>query len=598
MSDELLSYYNDELFFLRHLGQEFAGQHPRTAGRLRLVDGESRDPHVERLIQAFAYLTARTRHKLDDEFPEISDALLDVLYPHYLRPMPSMSIVEFSLNRGDTGYTVPVHSQIEVGEGEPCRFRTAYPVRLWPIELLAAKLSGFPLAFQAPPAPGLDQVKGVLKLELRCFDADMTFAKLQMDEGLRFYLNGDSAHVYQLYELILNNTLEIAVANRHNDERPVRLSKDALRPVGFEDSEGLLPQDARSHPGYRLLSEFFAFPEKFLFFDLRRLPQALAGIGRTLEVYLYLNCDPGRAQSQVSKETFRLGCTPIVNLFQRSAEPILLTQTGSEQRVIVDASRKQAYEVYSIERVSTLSERGNLVYEPFFSTKHATDPEAPAAYWHAVRKPAPGDEQNADGATAVYLQLVDLDFGRVQMPDATLNVEILCINRDLPPGDRKLQLIGGGPLELNCLKEFTPPRRLAMGRGAAWRLLSHLSLNHLSLVNIGETADALREMLKLYDYRDSDGSRGMINGLLSVETSPAVARVTSGRLGMCRGLDVHVDFDEDAFTGSGVYLFASVLERFLGLWCSINSFTRLTATTGQPGKTYRWPPRAGEKILC
>jgi type VI secretion system protein ImpG len=274
MSDELLPYYDRELAFVRRLGAEFAEAHPKIAGRLRLSADTAEDPHVERLIEAFAYLNARLRHKLDDDFPELSDAMLSVLYPHYLAPIPSLAIVQFVLDRSQgeltAGYGIPQETVLETEpiDGHPCRFRTCYPVTLWPVELREARLAARP--FAAPVTPFSASAAAVLRIQLQCLSNDVTFAALTMDR-LRCYLKGQSQHVYALYELLFNNVVGIALAASPQDPQPVLLGPESIEPVGFERDQGLLPYTPRTFVGYRLLTEYFSFPEKFLFFDLAGL---------------------------------------------------------------------------------------------------------------------------------------------------------------------------------------------------------------------------------------------------------------------------------------------------------------------------------------
>jgi len=612
MSDELLPYYNRELAFVRRLGAEFAEMHPKIAGRLRLKADSAEDPHVERMIEAFAYLNARTRHKLEDDFPEITDALLGVLYPHYQAPIPSMAIVQLVLDRGQgdltTGYTVPRDAGIETDpiEGEPCRFRTCYPATLWPIVLDAAELTGRP--FTAPTTRYSPDSMAVLRLELRCFGKEMTFSQLEM-ESLRFFLKGQAQHVYSLYELIFNNVLAVAIADSPHDRDPVVLGSDCIRTVGFERDEGMLPYGNRSLLGYRLLSEYFAFPEKFLFFDLAGLsPRALQKAGGKVEVFFYLDRSIADLEQNVSADTFQLGCTPIVNLFEQRAEPIELTHAASEYRVVPDVRRPLAHEVYSINRVTATSPNNEQIeYQPFYSFKHAADSRRQKAFWYASRRPAVRAGGQVDYGTEVYLSVVALAFKKNAPAEWTINVETTCLNRDRPhrisfgEGHASLRLSKGGPLEqINCLSgRPTPTYRPALKHGAMWRLVSHLSLNHLSLADYEEGADALREILKLYDFTDSAETRMMIDGIESVRSRRVVGRPRGDTLGgFCRGIELTVHFDEDCFAGSGVFLFAGVLERFLGLYCSINSFSRLIATTNKrEGELRRWSPRAGETVL-
>jgi len=269
---------------------------------------------------------------------------------------------------------------------------------------------------------------------------------------------------------------------------------------------------------------------------------------------------------------------------------------------VPDARRPRSCEVHSIERVAATSPTAEQQeFRPFYSVRHAAGPAASKAFWHAVRRPAGG----VDPGTEVHLSLVDLDFDPAQPANWVLDVQTLCLDRDLPhrlpfgEGEPRLRLTVGAPLQrIACLTRPTRPLRPAQRRGAVWRLISHLSLNHLSLLDFEDGADALREILKLYDFADSPQTRTLIDGILGVRSRRVVGRAGEPRGGFCRGLEVTVHFDEPRFVGSGVYLFACVLERFLGLYCSVNSFCRLVATTNKrEGELRRWAPRAGETTL-
>jgi type VI secretion system protein ImpG len=611
MSDELLPYYNSELSFIRRLGAEFARAYPKQAERLQWKEEATADPHVERLIEAFAFLNARIRHKLDDDFPEIADAMLGVLYPHYQTPLPSMAVIQFVINAGQgdlaSGYTIPRDSELETEpvEGEPCRFRTCYPATLWPIEVVGASLMSRP--FAAPATSHTADSVAVLRLELQCLTKELTFAQLAMP-SLRFFLKGQGQHVYPLYELIFNHVRGVALAAAPQDPRPTVLPRDCLQPVGFGRDEGMLPYSARSLLGYRLLTEYFAFPEKYLLFDLTGLnARVLAGAGQKLEVYFYLDRTIRELEQNVTKDMFQLGCAPVVNLYRQQAEPIPITHTETAYRVVPDVRRPLAGEIYSIERVTAVSADNERVeYRPFYSFKHASDREVQRRFWHAVRQPAEKAAGQVDHGTELFLSLVDLDFSPSSPTDWTLEIQTTCLNRDLPNrlpfggGQPKLRLSTGAPIaRIECLTRPTGTLRPPLKRGALWRLISHLSLNHLSLADYEEGADALREILKLYDFSDSAETRSTIDGILNVRTRRVVGRdPRDTRGGFCRGLEVTVHFDEDRFVGSGLFLFACVLERFLGLYCSINSFSKLIATTNKrEGELRRWAPRAGETAL-
>jgi type VI secretion system protein ImpG len=610
--DEFLGYYMGELAFLREMGAEFAARYPKVAGRLLLGPDECEDPHVERLLEGFAFLTARIRRKIDDEFPEITDALLQVLYPHYQRPLPSMSVVQVqpgpdrsSLLRG---YTIDRGARLlssPVG-GVRCTYRTTYPVALWPVRVESAWVQ--PDLVDIPGAP--QGAVALIGLRLRC-DEGTSFGQFPLSDPafhLRFYLDGAAAVVNPLYELLLNRTCGVMIRDAgEGGASPGSVASDglALRAVGFEADEGMFPYPDRCFPGYRLIQEYFAFPEKFLFVDVVGW-HALAGKdpGPMIDILCFLDREPP-SSVKVQAQTFRLGCTPIVNLFPASCEPIRLDQTRSEYRVIPDVDRQWAHEIYSIDEVtSTGPFLGDPVeYEPFYSLRHATGQPDPSAYWFASRRPPEGGQ---DAGTEVYLSFVNAAFRPAVPPVEAVSVRATCTNRDLPErlafggnqGDFELHGHGMVGRVARCLRKPTPTRRPWTGHGAQWRLISHLALNHLSLADSGQGVESLREILRLYDFADDAVSRQQIHGIRRVSSRPVAGRVR-GRVDpvACLGIEVTVEFDDEQYVGSGVFLLASVLERFFGMYAAINSFSQLVATTRREGLLKRWPPRAGNRTL-
>ncbi|HEY6331912.1 MAG TPA: type VI secretion system baseplate subunit TssF [Blastocatellia bacterium] len=625
MRDELLGYYERELSFLRQMGAEFAQKYPKIAGRLSLPVEPDRceDPHVERMIEAFAFLSARIRLKVDDEFPEITESLLNVLYPHYLAPIPSMSIVQFSLDaavgklttgyridRGTVLYSKPVH-------GVPCRFRTGYATTLWPIEVVSASLQS------SGPADSKGKcADAAIKIRLRCInDTRLSELHLTEEDGintidrLRFFISGEAQSVYPLYEILFNNATRVelrpgAEKKKNARERtpsPISLPASSLKPVGFEASDAMLPQMARSFPGYRLLAEYFAFPEKFLFVDVTGLDAAAReGFGEEFDILIHLR-DVTPPPGEIDQNTFQLGCTPIINLFTKMAEPVQLTQQQHEYRVIPDVHRQMATEVYSIDSVATVdpSLQQSRSFKPFYYYGHSDQGEVGDAFWYGTRRES---QKKDDPGSEVYLSLVDLKFNPHVPAVDTLIVRTTCTNRDLPAklpfggmeGDFESET--AGPISrVRCLKKPTPSLRPPMRRGAHWRLISHLSLNHLSITSAGENGapDPLREILLLYDFMDSAATRKQISGLIGID-SRVVVRQMGSRIGagFVRGTETTLEFDGRQYVGSGVFLFASVIERFLALYASMNSFSQLVAKVKQrEGYLKRWAPRAGARIL-
>jgi type VI secretion system protein ImpG len=604
MQDTLLTYYERELAYLRLLGQEFAQSYPKIASRLLLEPGKCEDPHVERLIQSFAFLAARIQRKIEDEFPEITDALLGVLYPHYLAPIPSMSIVEFMLDpeqgKLTAGYLLPAGTQLfsRPVEGVQCRFRTCYSLTLWPIEVVSAKLE--------PPEPSQWTTKaaGVLRLELQTVGG-VSFQELSVDR-LRFYLQGENQLAFGLYELLLNNAIGIRgrlSGGKAGGRRDFTLPLENLHAVGFESDEGLLPYPPHALLGYRLLQEYFTFPQKFLFIELEGLRAAAQNTtGTKLEVLIGLNKLPRQDQA-IGASNFKLTCVPVVNLFDQLAEPVRVDHTQFEYRIIPDIRRPNANEIYAVNSVRLIRPDSDAVHqvEPIYSMKHSGRQRRENIFWSTTRRQS---ERKDDLGTEVYISLVDPHFDFSMPEGETLSIEVTCTNRDLPgrlPADDArgdFELEGAAPVSrIRSLIKPTPTLRPPLSAANRWRLISHLSLNYLS-IGTG-SPEALQEILKLYDFSDSAVIRQQIEGLTAVESRRVVRRPSSmGWHGFCRGMEVTLTFDESKFVGSGAFLFASILERFLGLYAHLNSFVQCIARSQQREKPIKtWPPRAGDQVL-
>jgi type VI secretion system protein ImpG len=616
MRDELLGYYERELTFLRHMGAQFATKYPKIASRLEIESEKCEDPHVERMVEAFSFLAARIQLKLDDEFPEVTESFLNILYPHYLAPFPSTSIAQFTLDtkeggvtsgykidKGTTLYSRPVN-------GTPCRFQTCYPVTLWPLEIASTTLDSLD-----PVNTKGKWSNAVLRINLHCnnqtslgsisVEDTLHLGRSRPIDSLRFYINSEGYLAYSLYEMIFNNCTGIEVVSA--DGRKVNLSTSSIVPVGFEEDEGLLPFSARSFSGYRLLSEMFVFPEKFLFFDIKGLDQAARSIqAEDFQINLYFrDITPPRAP--INSSILQLGCTPIINLFRKIAEPIHLSHQNHEYHVIPDVHRQMSTEIYSIDSVTTTDPylHKSKTFQPFYSVHHSTSSLDQETYWYATRKASGRPE---DSGTEIYITLVDLGFNPKVPAEETITVHTTCTNRDLPSKlpfggrDGDMEIEGQAPLSrIRCLKKPTETVRPPLRRAAQWRLISHLSLNHISLVNGngGDSPEALQEILMLYNFQDSPALRKMITGITRVSTRKVV-RQTGSKIGtgFVRGLETTIEFDEENFVGSGVYLFASVLERFLGLYVSMNSFVEMVARSKQrEGLIRRWKPRSGQQIL-
>ncbi len=612
MRDELLLYYERELTFLRQMGVEFADKYPKIASRLSLEPDKCEDPHVERLLEAFAFLAARVHLKIDDEFPEITEALLSIIYPHFIRPVPSMTIADFRVNpeQGQIGggLKIPRGSMLSsrpVG-GVPCKFRTCYDTYVWPLSVLAAE---WKTPDRLQPAIKAPEAAAALRVELKCWP-DITFEKLH-PEPLRFFLNGESGLIHTLYELLCSRCTQILVRDPTPGSRvrPVALRGEALRPVGFAEDEGMLGYPRRSFTGYRLLHEYFTFPDKFFFLDLTGLEAALAGGFRDRAELIFLIAPFELADRRqalelgVTEKTFQTACAPAVNLFEQTAEPILLTERRFDYPIVPDIRRPNATEIFSVDEVVSVrpDTQEPVRFEPFYSFRHGHSGGRGQVFWMASRR---ASGRRDDEGTEMFLSLVDLEQRPVAPDVDSLTVRLTCTNRDLPSrlpfgmesGDFELE--SGAPVHsIMALRKPTPALRPPTGKSSLWRLISHLSLNYLSLV--AEGREALQEILKLYNFTNSSYSVKQIEGITDLKSRPQFARIISENgITFARGTRVDMELDEENFVGGGAYLFASVIEHFLGLYVTLASFSQLSVSTRQRKEVLKlWPPRAGSRIL-
>jgi type VI secretion system protein ImpG len=600
MEDRLLDYYERELTFIREMGVEFAKKYPKIAGRLLLEGDKCEDPHTERLIEAFAFISGRIHKKIDDDFPDITESLINVIYPHYTNPIPSMSIARFEpvgQNIPESGYRIDKGTALfsKPVRGTPCRFSTTQAVQIWPVSVVSAQIG--------EPKRRVKGAVQVIEIGMQSFN-QLSLSKIDW-QALRFFLNGPHQHVFHLYELLFNHVchIECEVKKSNGETALVEFSPGSIRPVGFSEKQGMLPYSKRSFPGYLLLYEYFCFPEKFLFFDLFGFDRLRwEDAADTMTLRLYLNRS-GKTDMVVNADTFCLNASPVVNLFQRIAEPIRVEHRKTEYQVVPDIRRRDATEVYSVDQV-TASRSGasgqHSEYRPFYSMRHHLVTEgAPETqiFWHIQRR-ASGKKD--DRGTDMYLSFSDLNLKPSDPVEDILTVRCTCTNRDLPSrlpfgdpnGDFSLE--SAAPIsKVICMLKPTPTRRPFLGSALQWRLISHFSLNYMSLVQGGE--HALKEMLKLYDFDTSMASQQVIDGIVSVNSRHLTKRI---RRAFCRGVRVTITFDEDKYVGTGFYLFASIIEHFLSQYVSVNSFSQLEVRTLQREEPVKiWPPRSGNQIL-
>jgi type VI secretion system protein ImpG len=606
--EPLLAHYLRELAYLHTSGAAFAHKYPLVAQALDFSEQGSADPHVERLIESFAFLTARLQRTHDAGFPEIPSALLGLLYPHLVCPTPSMSVASFLVDpqqsRSVAGVTVPAGTALFASAEAPlndgaklaCWFRTGTPVTLWPIEVADAQLELRSMhGFLDADRRGAD-VQHVLRIRLRCL-GNRQFGEIS-PASLRLHLPARGSSRGALYDLIFSAWQGLAIRPEH--EREPRICDAGLAPVGFDDSEALIPSPAMSSQAFRLVQEYFAFPDKFLFFDLKNIPAGALGNGREADLLILLRTVP-RGGMTVHGDSFALGCTPVINLFNRISEPIRLDHTQLDYRLVPDAAYESSTEIYTIDRVTRSradGARADIIW-PLFSLRHGdTGQPGRASYW-ARRQPGANP---AYSGSDMVLAFVDPDLNLAVPAADTVFAHLTCTNRGIAEqigAQTALHMETDLPLRAAiCLNRPTPQIPAPSNGATLWRLVSHLSTNQLALAGNAEGLVALKNILLLYCNDGNETNRRRIAALTRMQSRRAVRHIgTDAWRGFCRGTEIEIEVDEPGFAGGSVYLMGAVLSRFLGLLAGMEAFTALAMTSPQRDEVWRWPAQSGNLFL-
>jgi type VI secretion system protein ImpG len=633
MDPRLLRYYSSELQYLRDVGGAFAKEFPKIAGRLGLDEFDCADPYVERLLEGFAFLTARIQLKLDAEFPRFAQHLFEIIYPHYLAPTPSMTLVQVQpdLRAGTLagGLSIPrhtmLHSQYAAGGQTVCEYRTAQDVELWPLELIEAKYLLIGTGTPRYGGPGARTVKAALRICLRT-TAGLKFSQLTL-ERLPLYLRGAEQLPMLLHEQLLGGCAGFVVQPSGLDAGwIVQRGPDHVRRIGFEDDDALIPDVPRSFSGYRLLHEYFAFPQRFMFVELTGLGEAVRRCcGNELEITVFFDRHEASLERLLDKSHLALFCTPAINVFPKRCDRLELSNQRWEHHVVPDRTRPTDFEVYQVTAVEGYGTGAEVeqIFLPFYAASDYFCRDERRAYYQLRRHPrvVPAHLHRDDLrsnyiGSEVYLALVDVVDAPYRSDLRQLGISTLCTNRDLPismpvgVGTTDFYIETGTPISaIRCLIGPTRPRPSYIGGDAepgstttrgdiGWRFISHMSLNYLSLCDQDPRhgAATLRELLHLYAVVADGNNQKQIDGLLSVVSRPITRRIpVPGPIVFGRGLEVTVDFDDAAYEGTGAFLLGTVLERFFAHYVTINGFTETVIRTRARGEIKRWPTRIGQR---
>lgn len=620
MDPRLLRYYNRELQHVREMGAEFAKEFPKIAGRLGIESTEVADPYVERLLEGFAFLAARIQLKMDAEFPTFTQNLMELVYPDYLAPLPAMAVVQFEpvMDEGALaeGLVVPRGTGLRTvtgkGERTSCEFRSAQDVTFWPIKVTGASYYGSAGALATIDVEHLDGVRAGIRIQLRTA-GDLAFKDLSLKE-LCFFLRGTGQLSYRLYEQVVGNARAVVVRPKgKNRSWQDYLAGDTIRAVGYRDDEALLPPTRRSFEGYRFLREYFAFPQRFLFAEFTQLQESIRKCESSeIEIIVLLDRKDAELENVTDASSFALNCTPIINLFPKRADRIHLNDRDHEYHVVADRTRPMDFEVWSITDVKGFGTgtEPEQTFFPFYASHDQTAAGENAFY--TVRRDARrlSARQQKRGKRSSYIgsetfiSIVDPANAPYRSNLRQLGLEVMCTNRDLPlhvpigRGQTDFTLDSGAPVQsIKCVAGPCKPRAGFVGGDITWRLISHLSLNYLSLVDGDESegAHALRSILSLYADETDQAMQRQIEGVRSISARPVTGRLpSSGPIAFGSGLEIKLLFDESAYEGVGVFLLGEVLSEFFARYVSINSFTQTVLHSMERGEVKRWPPRIGQ----
>ncbi|MDH0749415.1 type VI secretion system baseplate subunit TssF [Pseudomonas sp. GD03842] len=616
MNPRLLEFYSQELQHVRESAAEFAREYPKVAGRLGLSGIECADPYVERLLEGFAYLTARVQLKLDAQYPTFTHSLLEIAYPHYLAPTPSMTVVQMQVDPEEgslqDGFTLPRDRVLRATLGPDaqtaCEYRSVHPVTLWPLSLGGADYFGNPATVLGRLAASEPDAKAGLRISLKT-GAEIPFNTLALDD-LPLYLKGADELPFRLYEQLMGNACAVFVRQPGADWVE-RLPSDALQPCGFDDREAAMPVVAQAFQGYRLLQEYFALPQRYLFVNfthLRRAVQRCSGAELEL-IVLFGRFDP-TLEGNVGPQQFVPFCTPAINLFPRRVDRIHLSERVNEHHVIADRTRPTDFEIHSLTGVVGHGTGPEQPFLPFYAVRDPSRYGRGKAFYTLRREPRmlPSEQRRTGNrspyvGSETFVSLVDGRQAPYRHDLRQLGITALCTNRDLPlfmnvgGGNTDFTLADSAPVKsIRCVAEPSRPRASHAHDSTAWRLISQLSLNYLSLNEKGQGAAVLRELLRLYGNDHDPALQLQIEGLHDVSSKPCTRRLPmKGPIGFGRGLEITLTFDENAFRGTGVFLLGAVLERFLARYVSINSFTETVIRTHERGEITRWKATPGRR---
>lgn len=606
MKESLLKYYQDELSYLRNQGLEFAKSYPKIASRLRLGPGNTEDPFVGRLLESFAFLTARVQHKLDNQLNVVSHAILNLLYPNYLAPVPSFTTLQFTPNdEQDSDINIKKYSKLtsETLDNKICHFMTCYPVQLPPVKIRHTK---YRRESAIKPQSENKKSKSSFSFKIKKLNNVQDIKNLNLDK-LRFYINLPEQTAFKLHKMMLRNVTEIQVAVPGASKKGIVVKDECIKSVGFGEQDNLLPNYQHTETAQSILIEFFIYPQKFLYLDLENLGQYIDKEA-TDEIQLTIFFDQYIAdlEPSVNETSFILGCTPVVNLFETISSPIKIDHTTTDYHLIPDYSGEMNdVEIFQLVNMSVSSGTKQIACRPFFGYKYADHPEQSYVNWYHYRKSCDEIGVHYVPGSEVF---VNIGMRNMQVDindEMNLNATLLCSNRDMAT---QLPFGGDNPvfhmqdtdtetrLSIQCISAVTAPIYRDLNKITDSDLIALLTLGQVSLEDSAKTKDLIKNILALYYYDNFYENEIINDSIVSVTTKRITKRhPTQLKFGFCQGVLMTMVIDTQYFPDGNDYLFGSVLHHYLTRTCSVNTFVELSIQNKYQEELYRWEAKLGTK---
>lgn len=556
--DSLLKYYQDELEFLVEGGKSFAKQYPTLARTLDFASFNSNDPDTQRLIESVAFLNAKLQKRLDEQVPEISQQILNAVYPQFIAPIPSMTIMNFSHIAKPTNEIriVPKNTVLTTQkplDGQHYIFKTTMDVTISPWSIQDLFLTTTAQAHLPYEIYTLCDNALVFKLE------KLTAATTN---DLVFFIHMSDNTAFNVYEALMS-----VFPNKNTPIFEDGNEIGEIEPVGMDDATSLFPTFSRENPAYRILLEYNAFFKKFLFFKakFKKAPEK--------EIVIPFN---SKKEIFVKRGDILLNCTPAINLFEKNSEPVTVNNKSTDYQILADNNPQKSMDIHTILSIENTNPKNEFKYTPYFSCKHVIDQEHQHIFWLAKRS---FNKQLTGYETAISF----LDT-KLNTENSVLYAKLLCFqqkaNTAIKPEEKWNINQTAGNLACINLDRPTPSRMPALHSRTQWRLISHLSINHFGFNN-SDGLEYIKELLAIYDFQNSS-NKNPLHDLKELDYQTNM--ISHNR---CVVPKANIVLKVDDAQSSQVFLLAHVIGTFFSKVLDFNTKLDLVLKKQSNGSTWK-----------